>query len=225
MDPIDPAIIDPAIDQQPIPAPDGLTPVPPTLVATRRVLHRIARETVSPARQEVTGKIGLRAIPGGFGTPPFGDGRKVGVAGTWLVSKERGEVVSRTPLAGVDSGAALFIADWFAFGADLLRELRGIAGASAEPSMIQLWPEHFDLAVELGSSDHRATYGFSPGDDEHREPYAYVSPWRAPEPGPLWNATTFGGAELPYAELLAAAEPRAVALVFLRARLAALTRN
>jgi hypothetical protein len=214
--------IDPAIDQQPIPAPESLQPVPRTLIATRRVLHRIARETISPARQEATGKIGLRAIPGGFGTPLFGDARKVGVAGTWVVRKAHGDVESRTPIAGADSTAAAFLADWFAFGADLLLELRGIAGASAEPSMIQLWPEHFDLAVELGSAGRRANYGFSPGDDEHPEPYAYVGPWEPPEPGPLWNATTFPGAELPYADVVAAAEPRTVALVFLRARFAAL---
>ena len=48
------------------------------------------------------------------------------------------------------------------------------------------------------------TAGASPGDDEHDEPYLYVGPWSEQPPGPLWNANGFAGAELGYAELLAA---------------------
>ena len=55
----------------------------------------------------------------------------------------------------------------------------------------------------------RATYGFSPGDEHHPEPYAYVGPWTAQPPGELWNATGFAGAELGYAELLASEDPPA----------------
>ena len=217
--------IDPATDQQPIAAPERLAPVPPALVATRQALHRLALESVSPARQEVTGKIGLRATPGGFGTPLFGDERKVLVAGTWLVRKAHGEVESRTPIAGIDAAAAALLAGWFAFGAAALLDLRAAAGSGAEPSLIQLWPEHFDIALELGSEQagQRANYGFSPGDEDHSEPYAYVGPWTPPAEGPLWNATGFPGAELGYAELLAAADPMATARAFLRERFDALT--
>jgi hypothetical protein len=66
-------------------------------------------------------------------------------------------------------------------------------------------------------------YGFSPGDEHHAEPYAYVGPWTAPPAGDLWNATAFAGAELPYAEVLQAEDPRRVTLDFLTTRRDALS--
>ena len=92
---------------------------------------------------------------------------------------------------------------------------------------MQLWPEHFDVALELGAESlgARAAYGLSPGDEAHDEPYLYVAPWQAPEPGPLWRAATFAGAELSYASLLAAPDQRGAALAFFSARLDALTRS
>jgi hypothetical protein len=216
-----------SIDQQPIPSPARLQTAPPTLIPTRLALHALAAQTISPARQAVTGKIGLRATPGGFGTPAFGDLQDVlRVEGTELVAETDGTTRDRAPIPGADGAAAAFLADWYAFGAAVLIALRDRAGEGAEPSLIQLWPEHFDIAVELGATAEggRATYGFSPGDDEHPEPYAYVSAWTEPAPGPLWNATAFKGAELPYAELADALDPQAVALAFMTERLTALTR-
>jgi hypothetical protein len=89
---------------------------------------------------------------------------------------------------------------------------------------VQLWPEHFDIAVVLGSEDAgaRATYGLSPGDERHPEPYLYVTPWVAQPSGELWQATAFPGAELSYADLIAAPDQRAAALEFFGTRLAAL---
>src|SRR5262249_36613976 len=103
----------------------------------------------------------------------------------------------------VDPGAAAFLGGWYGFAASVLGELRAGAGDELQPSRVQLWPEHFDLALELGGSDAgtRAAYGLSPGDEVHPEPYAYVAPWAAPEPGELWQASAFKGAELPFAEL------------------------
>jgi hypothetical protein len=212
------------VDQQPLPVPARLGPVPDALVETRLALHRLAEEVVSPARSEATGRIGLRATPGGFGTPTFGDGQQVRVEATDLVRVERCREQSRVPLE-VDAAAAALLADWFAFGASVLLELRAGAGDGADASLVQLWPEHFDIAVELGSeaTGARANYGFSPGDDDHREPYAYVGPWLAPPPGELWQASGFPGAELPYSELSRAANQAQAALDFLRARLAALS--
>ena len=66
--------------------------------------------------------------------------------------------------------------------------------------------EHFDLSIDCGAN--RATYGISPGDDEHPEPYLYVAPWEK-QSGPLWSDPSFGGASLPYDGLLAAADQRA----------------
>ena len=89
---------------------------------------------------------------------------------------------------------------------------------------MQLWPEHFDVSVELGTEadGRRAGYGASPGDGEHPEPYMYVTPWSQPAAGELWNATVFRGADLPLAELLDADDQRAAALDFLGTRLDAL---
>ena len=72
------------------------------------------------------------------------------------------------------------------------------------------------------AAGQRANYGFSPGDDDHDEPYAYVGPWTAEVGGGLWNATGFRGAELTYSELLAATDQRAAALDFFTTRRAAL---
>ena len=48
-----------------------LPSAPPTLVDTRRALHRLAVYVISPARRQVNTKIGLRFTHGGFGTPFF----------------------------------------------------------------------------------------------------------------------------------------------------------
>ena len=89
---------------------------------------------------------------------------------------------------------------------------------------MRLWPEHFDVAVEIGAeaADGRAAVGGSPGDDLHAEPYIYVAPWTARPAGELWNAAGFAGAELTYSELLATGDQRATALEFIRTRLRAL---
>lgn len=122
---------------------------------------------------------------------------------------------SDAPLV-VDTPAAVALGDWFGFCASLLEQLRADAGAGAEvapgtdePSRVQLWPEHFDLAVDIGPEGHRANFGGSPGDDTHPEPYLYVGPW-APRRGEFWNEPF--GASLSYRELLAGAD----GLAFLR---------
>jgi hypothetical protein len=125
----------------------------------------------------------------------------------------------------IDETAARFVGAWFGFAYSVLEELRARATAKHVPSRVQIWPEHFDAAVELGDerAGARAAYGCSPGDETHPEPYIYVAPWTAPPPGELWQAEGFAGAELGYASLLAAADPRALALEFLTARLEALS--
>ena len=49
-----------------------LSPPPATFAVTRGAAHRLAVYVISPARRRATGRIGLRAHPGGFATPPFG---------------------------------------------------------------------------------------------------------------------------------------------------------
>ncbi len=90
---------------------------------------------------------------------------------------------------------------------------------------MRLWPEHFDIAIELGSEPQgvRANYGFSPGDEGHHEPYLYVGPWSAAVDGDLWKANGFAGAELSYSELIAADDQLAAAFDFFASRRDALT--
>jgi hypothetical protein len=160
-----------------------------SFIDSREKLHRLAEQVVSPARVHATGnEIALTPTPGGWGTPPFPDGGWMRVEGAELVQKDSDGTETRSNI-DVDPADAARLADFFAFAHDVLEALREHA---ADPSEIHLWPEHFDVAFEAGE----VNYGASPGDEQHDEPYLYVGPWPAPEPGPLWNATAFPGAEL-----------------------------
>jgi hypothetical protein len=191
-------------------------PLPEHFTATRDARHGIAEQRVSPPRQAVTQRIDLRATAGGFGTPVFDGDREVRVDGAELVTIARG-VETREPLDDVDDDAARWLGRFFAFALDVLTELGRDLPREWAPSAPKLWPEHFDYAIEAGTV--RANLGLSPGDEEHEGPYAYVGPWEAVEPGPLWNATGFTGAELPIDDLDGA---RDAVLSFFRERLDAL---
>jgi hypothetical protein len=118
----------------------------------------------------------------------------------------------------VEDSAARAIGHWFDFGFDVLGKLAAQAVETDEVSEVQLWPEHFDGAVELGRADEgrRASFGLSPGDDEHPEPYAYVSAWGEIDRSTrYWNDEAFNGASLPFAVLRDSDDPVAVALDFL----------
>jgi hypothetical protein len=122
----------------------------------------------------------------------------------------------------VDAGASAFLGDWYGFAYSVLEEVRADAD-SVEASRVQLWPEHFDAAVECLPADRRAVFGASPGDASSDDPYLYVTSSRVPSvPGDLWNATAFEGAVMPLGELVDAADQRAAALDFFRARRSAL---
>jgi len=179
----------------------------------------VAEEVLKPARERVSGRFGLRALPGGFGTAPFGDVMQVHVDGTDLVFRD-GTAVRREPIDSIDPDSAAALASWFAFGAGVLEELRAETPVQQHPTPPQLWPEHFDVAIDLGveANGFRAGYGASPGDELHPEPYLYVVPWSARTGGELWNAIAFSGAELTYADLLAGDDRRATALDFFRTR-------
>ena len=227
-----------------------LEPLPDSFAATRDALHRVAEEIVAPARKPHN-EIALRQTPGGFGTPPFdfeGKRMQVRVHGAELVLAAGGEETTAglTTLADagrflgpallpdgvpqdtapleIDPLAADRLGAFYAFADAVLRAFRERLPAGADASQINLWPEHFDIALEAGAeaTGARANYGASPGDEHHPEPYVYVGPWTAPVEGPSWNANGFSGAELGYAELLAAGNPEAAALDLLATRFAAL---
>ncbi|MBA3865074.1 MAG: hypothetical protein H0X42_01805 [Solirubrobacterales bacterium] len=222
-----------------------LSPLPDRFAATVASLHRVAAVLVAPERKPAN-EIALAATPGGFGTPEFefaGARQRVRVEAAELVREvdcqerraslqalaEAGDLIADLLPAGAElrdeplevaAAASAVLGQWYALGDAVLSQLVAAAGPADEVTPPRLWPEHFDIAIELGSeaAGVRANYGFSPGDDDHPEPYAYVGPWSAEVSGELWNAGGFKGAELTYADLLAAADPEALALAFFEAR-------
>jgi hypothetical protein len=221
-------------------ADSGLAEIPATFVATRGALHAVAEQIVAPARAAATGdQFSLVAAVGGFGTPRLPGGGCVRVDGLELVVEGGDGEEKRAPLtslkesaAGVglpdaglaeaslelDSASAVVLAAAYQLGDSVLRAFFAEALPPAEATENQLWPEHFDIAIEHGNEQNgeRATYGLSPGDADHAEPYFYVAPWVPPSDPTNWTAVGFTGAELGWAELLSAEDPHSIALNFFR---------
>ncbi len=235
-------------------SPPEVPELPPAFAATRETVHRVAAHVLSRRRHAVTGRIGLRATPGGLGTPAFGPGTEVvRVSGGTLLHERDGRTVVaslaaaslgdlvrlvgvdldaeyfgghdtppvgdlRAPL-GVDPAAVRALGAWFGFGAVVLDAAADALGAAADPSVAQLWPEHFDLAYDVavgGPADgRRANVGASPGDTFSGEPYLYVGPFGAERPGDAayWNAPF--GAALGLSQLAHEAHPAVAAVAFL----------
>lgn len=223
----------------------SLPSLPSGFARTREALHRLAEDVIKPAREQTSGEWTLIQTPGGFGTPVFGDGNQVWVDGAELVVGEGGEErrapisslaaaaeligpgLLPEPIAGlpaapleIDPAAAAALAAAFALGREALDRLAAAAEEGDAPTVPTLWPEHFDIAIEMGAeaAGRRANYGLSPGDDDHEAPYFYVGPWSARPSGDLWNAKGFPGAEIGYPELAAHADPVALAVEFGLAR-------
>ncbi|MEZ5411620.1 MAG: hypothetical protein R2761_26540 [Acidimicrobiales bacterium] len=126
------------------------------------------------------------------------------------------------PLAP-EPAAAAFLGAWFGMGVAALEALRADP-ATVDPTRPQLWPGHFDPAIEAGDGDHRASYGASPGDPASGDrPYLYVSVWypdrlaldhSSPDGASPWNATAFTGSILPLDRFPPGADPASVALDF-----------
>lgn len=117
----------------------------------------------------------------------------------------------------IDTSAATALGDWFGFATLVLERARRFPDA-VEVTRVQLWPEHFDAAVEMGAQDHgaRASYGGSPGDADHPEPYMYVAAWEEVDRAdPFWNDPAFNGASLSYSNLVESEDPVTAALAFL----------
>jgi hypothetical protein len=230
-----------------------LEPLPAGYDAGRRALHQVAFFVVAPPRYAATGKLGLRYIKGGFGTPFFarsGADEQVRIEADLIVHQE-GDSVRAEPLTSLAAAAAFLgleyrdvwfdnfhdplapagadtplsvdsavtdaVGDWFGFGTHVLERARRTEGAE-DVSRVQLWPEDFDPAFEMGSYERgaRASYGASPGDDDHPEPYLYVAAWgEIDRADPYWNDSAFNGASLGYAELAAAPDPYARAIAFI----------
>ena len=225
-----------------------LPPLPDDFSRTRESMHRLAEGVVKVAREHATGEFSLIRTPGGFGTPVFGDDSQVRVEGTELVAREGGEE-RRAPISSlrgaaellgpdmlpddlelddepleIDPVAADALAAAYAVGELALERLVESASTEDAATAPALWPEHFDIAIEMGpeADGLRVNYGLSPGDEHHPEPYFYVGPWTAKPEGELWTATGFPGAEISYTELAAKENPVAAVVEFAAVRKKAL---
>ncbi len=188
------------------------------LVATRLSLQAVAEHVLCAARHRATGRIGLRAAPGGFATPPFPGGhglQTLAVDGTDLVrSDDRGS--ERTPLttvadaarlAEIDAGAP---AEVFTPTTPLDPSARLAIDPAAAAHLARWWglvddalaafraehaadePTETQLWPEhfdIAATVREVNYGGSPGDAAHPLPYLYIGPWSPPAPdGRFWNA-------------------------------------
>jgi len=220
-----------------------LVPLPAAFDQTRDALHRLAVYVISPAQRLVNGEIILRATPGGFSTFEF-DGRVVGVdAAELIVDGVRhpiGSLNAAARLVGVaadvrqqdefdvpphgdldapmtvDPEAARALGEWYAFATDVFDAVRSTAEPADDATIVRIWPEHFDAAIDLGdqATGRRGTYGASPGDHHHPEPYLYASPW-AGRIDAFFDEPSFKGAARMRAGLAATADPRGAAIDFL----------
>ena len=221
------------------------------LVETRLALHRLAAYLIAPARYRQTERFGLRSTEGGFGTPPFGDRRirvagrtlideVAGVERTTEITTLKaasgflGEAIDPETAAehdspelgdvdetlAIDEASSVWLGQWFNMAFDALNTVREDA-ESVDPSEAQLWPGHFDPAIEAGDENHRASYGASPGDEVISEPYLYLSIWwpdrlNLNTDDPMWNAPSFTGAVLRASDFPKDSDPVTVATEFWR---------
>ncbi|MGD0882821.1 MAG: hypothetical protein ABSB09_14745 [Acidimicrobiales bacterium] len=118
-----------------------------------------------------------------------------------------------------DPGSSGLVLSWFVLGA---RILDAVLPRLTAPTIPQVWPEHFDIAVGATTGSGGVTLGASPGDGGIPEPYLYVSPWEAGRPGDrgYWNAPF--GAAVTRSDLDAAGDPETAGAAFVRSGLAAL---
>jgi hypothetical protein len=221
-----------------------LAPLPDGYATTRQSLQRLAVYVLSPARKAVTGRIGLQATPGGFGTPVFGDGEQLRVEGGVLVHQrgDTAEGAEITSLATLAAFAGITLSEDPGVGSDIpslgdpgapLPFDRAAAEAVGQwyafsTSVLEAFRDELNAAgrecstvqlwpehFDLGCNVEGINFGCSPGDGYSAEPYVYVGPWKTDGlSGNFWNAPF--GAALPYQDLLRAEGQPDAAMAFLR---------
>jgi hypothetical protein len=160
------------------------------LVATRRRLHALGECLMAGPQRRAGGRFTLRVTPGGFATTGapalrldgtdllIDESRRLAVTGTFSELADAlgvefgappdgypdGSGASPDDDASLDVGSAHLLQEWFVMADAALRVM-------APRQTPILWPEHFDVAILLDD----VSYGASPGDAFHTNPYAYVS--------------------------------------------------
>ncbi len=222
-----------------------LEPLPDGFAATRDALHQLASHVLAPARKAATGRIGLRATPGGFGTPLFGEGQQLRVEGASLILQRAGgsEAIDITSLAETARAAGVALSEDPGIGSDppplgdVKAPLRVEPVASAalgawfgfSAEVLEAFRAELNAAgrecsevqlwpehFDLGCSIEGVNFGCSPGDAAFAEPYVYIGPWNTEGlPDGEFWNAPFG-ATLPFENLLTAEDQREAALAFLR---------
>jgi len=222
-----------------------LEPLPPEYAETRGALHRVAAHVMAPARKAATGRIGLRATPGEFGTPAFGADEQLWVEGTSLLRRRGGdtEATGITSLASAAAFAGVALSADPGIGHDppplgdadapltvdpaaagVLGNWFGFAGSVLDELRTELSAAGKECSevqlwpehFDLGCNIDGVNFGCSPGDGYLADPYVYVGPWNTEGlPDGDFWNAPFG-AVLPYKELLRASDQRETALEFLR---------
>ena len=178
-----------------------------TPASTRRALHAVAELVLAGPQYRASGTIRLRVTGEGFATvaepaltvtaaallTPVGPLELLGATCAELAKAFGAEA---GPPAGLHKDHADLGPDEpLHVDPDVASELlaalrRGDAALRrfAPDQTPVLWPEHFDVGIQLDE----VNYGISLGDHYIDEPYAYVGPW-TPRAGEFWNAP-FGAA-------------------------------
>ncbi|GAA2463590.1 hypothetical protein ACFOS0_25915 [Nocardia seriolae] len=169
---------------------------------TRESLHAVAEQLLAGPEYRTSATIRLAAAPGGFATvkaPNLAvredllllDGDPVGkLPGATIAGLAAAAGIESgmpdgvyTDVTGFDPAAELWIdPDQARILARALERGDGALRALAPDHTPVLWPEHFDIGIDLDE----VNYGVSPGDSLIPEPYAYVGPW-TPRTGEFWN--------------------------------------
>jgi hypothetical protein len=106
-----------------------LRPLPDRYPSTRDALHRVAVHVLARRRYALCGKFGLRATPGGFGTPAGGppDYEVVRTSGRWLVRERTGKHAAtvvldlgHASLGEAATAASVDLGERFSVGRDTL---------------------------------------------------------------------------------------------------------
>jgi hypothetical protein len=187
------------------------------LSTTRAAWHSVAEHVLAAARYAATGHIGLTPAPGGFQTPPFGDGhRVVAVDGTDLVvgdatGRRRAPLTTlraAADFAGITPGAPAQVyqpatpldldqpLEIDPAAARLLAAWYGLGAAALSTFAADVPADEPSAAVlwpehfDLGITAGAVNYGASPGDAQCPDPYLYAGPHDGPPPGDpaFWNA-------------------------------------
>ena len=178
------------------------------LAATRDALHAVCEHVLAAALYAENKRIGLRVVPGGFATPPFGpDGRVITLgpdhltltssegsrSGPYPTLRSAGELVGiepgapasvYTPATPLTPDAPLRV-DIEAASTiiDWYVKVSGALSAFAPGAPQTLWPEHLDVAIRQNDCN----FGGLAGDATIAEPYVYVGPPSVPAQDPFFT--------------------------------------